>query len=181
MNLANKLTLFRILVIPPFVLSFYWNTVLCVTLFILAALTDFLDGWVARHFNQETPLGKFLDPVADKLIVICALFLITAAYQTWWITLAALMIALREITVASLREWLAQARARTLPVSFWGKLKTTTQLLALTVLLTQAELTSSWGVLGGLLLWLAAGLALLSLGQYIWHNRAAFAPIDTLK
>ncbi len=171
MNLANQLTLFRIVVIPPFVFSFYWNPTLCLTLFILAALTDWLDGWVARTLRQETPLGKFLDPVADKLIVTCALFLIVAAYQTWWITLAALLITAREITVVSLREWLAQRHARTLPVSFWGKLKTTLQLIAISLLLLQVDLGQPLGLLGGFLLWVAAGLALASLGHYVWQNR----------
>lgn len=171
MNLANKLTLLRITIIPFFVIAFYADTRICVILFLVASITDYLDGLVARKFSLETQFGKFLDPVADKLLVVSALFLLAASYQSVLITVASMLIVSREIAVSSLREWLSSSQRGGLPVSFWGKLKTTLQLLAIVCLLYANNLDNPLGMLGLWLLCAATLLTWVSFGEYLWHHR----------
>lgn len=104
--------------------------------FALAAVTDWLDGYLARRWNQSTPFGAFLDPVADKLMVAVALALLIERFDTWVLTLPALVIIGREIVISALREWMAEMGKRgAVAVSWIGKLKTTLQMVAILVLL----------------------------------------------
>lgn len=136
MNIPNTLTLLRIVLLPVLVVLFYlpvkWSDMACAIVFALAAITDWLDGYLARKLNQSTPFGAFLDPVADKLMVAIALVLLAERFSAWWFTLPAVVIICREIVISALREWMAELGARTtVAVSYIGKLKTTMQLVAI--------------------------------------------------
>lgn len=140
MNLPNMLTFSRILMIPLLVISFYlfdeYGRIGAAVLFALASITDWLDGYLARKLNQATPLGAFLDPVADKLIVSTALILLVGYYSSIWITIAAMVIIGREIVISALREWMAELGKRSnVAVSSIGKIKTTMQMIAIIMLL----------------------------------------------
>ena len=140
MNLPNILTVSRIFLIPIFVGLYMaqqdWSIVLASVLFTLAAATDWLDGYLARKLEQTTPLGAFLDPVADKLIVVSALIVLVAYHNSAWLTLPALVIIGREIVISALREWMAEMNdSVTVAVSYLGKVKTTLQMIAIVLLL----------------------------------------------
>ncbi len=140
LTVPTLLTLARIVMIPVLVLVFYlpygWTNFACAGLFALAAFTDWLDGWIARRYHQFSAFGAFLDPVADKLMVAVALFLIVQGHPTRWMTLWALVIVGREIAVSALREWMAEIGQRaTVKVAFIGKIKTVAQMVALLCLL----------------------------------------------
>jgi CDP-diacylglycerol--glycerol-3-phosphate 3-phosphatidyltransferase len=177
MNVPNLLTLIRVGLIPIFVIVFYlpWKGahILSALIFTLAAVTDWLDGYLARVLKQTSAFGKFLDPVADKLMVAVALVLIVGQYQgEFEITLAipAAIIVGREIVISALREWMAEiGKSRSVAVSFLGKVKTTFQMIALIILLAQ-PVHFFQGILinlGILLLWLAALLTLWSMVIYL--------------
>jgi len=172
MNLPNLLSLLRILLIPLFVLFFYmpmpWTHMVCAVIFGLAGLTDWLDGYLARRWNQTTPFGAFIDPVADKLMVVVALALMIERYDSAWFTLPAAVIISREIVVSALREWMAELGKRaSVAVSYIGKVKTTMQIIALLVLLgTQQD--AVWLVrTGTACLYIAAILTLWSMFAYL--------------
>ena len=140
MNIPNTLTLFRIALIPVFVILFYlpfsWSFLASAMVFVLAAVTDWLDGYLARRLNQSTSFGAFLDPVADKLMVVIAIVLLVNEQQTAWFTIPALVVVGREILVSALREWMAEIGKRTsVAVSWLGKVKTFVQMLAIITLL----------------------------------------------
>jgi len=136
MNIPNSLTLFRIVLIPVLVALFYWPAAhtyfLTAAVFAVAAGTDWLDGYLARKLGQSTPLGAFLDPVADKLMVAVALALLIERYDAAWFTIPAVIIIGREIVISALREWMAELGKRTsVAVSYLGKVKTTAQMVAI--------------------------------------------------
>ncbi|MFZ5594390.1 MAG: CDP-diacylglycerol--glycerol-3-phosphate 3-phosphatidyltransferase [Pseudomonadota bacterium] len=173
MNIPTLLTWLRIVLIPVFVVVFYlpidsaraWTALI----FILAAITDWLDGYLARLLNQTSALGAFLDPVADKLMVAMALVLLVQSDSTPWLAIPAAIIVCREIAVSALREWMAEigARAR-VAVSVVGKIKTTAQMFAIILLLFQNPLAGlPTHTTGLILLYVAAGLTLWSMIVYI--------------
>ncbi len=140
MNVPNLLTLFRIILIPVFIVVFYlpieWSYFFSALIFSIAGITDWLDGYLARKLGQMTPLGAFLDPVADKLMVVIALALLIERYDSPVFTLPAVVIVGREIVISALREWMAELGKRTsVAVSFVGKIKTTFQIIAIIGLL----------------------------------------------
>ena len=140
LNLANSITLFRILAIPLCVIVFYmpfsWAGRAAAIIFAAAAISDWLDGYIARKFDQMTPFGAFLDPVADKLIVAVALVLLVQSDGRWVMAIIAAIIIGREITVSALREWMAtEGAGATVAVSMLGKVKTTFQLIGLSFML----------------------------------------------
>ncbi len=142
LNAPNVLTLFRILLVPLMVLAFYWPGshmhVVAGILFALGALTDWLDGWWARRYGQTSEFGAFLDPVADKLAVTVALFLIVQANPTPLMALIAAVIVGREITISALREWMAGIGERAhVRVAALGKIKTIVQMVAIVMLLVR--------------------------------------------
>ena len=172
-KLPNILTLSRILLIPLLILFFYlpyrWSLYLCALIFMIAMLTDWLDGYLARRFAQQSAFGAFLDPVADKLVIATALILIVGREEDLVITLPALVIVGREITVSALREWMAEIGKRSLvAVSFIAKLKTTAQAVAIGALLWHYPIL---GVdihkIGVVLLYFAALLTLISMFDYL--------------
>ena len=140
MNIPNALTLLRIILIPVFVIVFYlpfkWNHLLACLIFSLAAVTDILDGYLARRLKQTSSLGAFLDPVADKLMVAVVLVLLVQRDPRIIMALPAAVIIGREITISALREWMAELGARSkVAVSIYGKIKTITQMVAIFLVL----------------------------------------------
>ncbi len=175
MNLPNLLTVLRILLIPVFVLVFMldfphanrWAT----AIFGLAAVTDWLDGWLARRMNLTSKLGAFLDPVADKLMVATAVVMLVMTNPNPWFTLAAMIIVGREITISALREWMAELGERAqVKVAVLGKFKTAAQMVALFLLIWEGPLplfgwSAQW--VGEWMLGLAAMLTLWSMVNYL--------------
>ena len=172
-SLPNTLTIIRILAVPLVVLLFYWTSPLgdplAAIVFIAAALTDSLDGYLARKLGITTPLGEFLDPVADKLMVATALVLLVSHDTHWYIVLAAVVIIGREITVSALREWMATLGSRAkVRVSALGKWKTILQMTGLSMMMFRSDV---FGMpvyqIGLALLMIAAVLTLWSMGAYM--------------
>lgn len=169
-NIPTLLTLFRVALIPFFVLAFYlpfvWAPLLCALIFVLAAVTDWFDGFLARRWKQTTRFGAFLDPVADKVMVAVALVLVAEYYHSWWITLPAATMIAREIIISALREWMAEIGKRSsVAVSWIGKVKTTAQMMALFALLWRPErIVEGVGVAA---LYIAAVLTFWSMFQYL--------------
>jgi CDP-diacylglycerol--glycerol-3-phosphate 3-phosphatidyltransferase len=140
LTVPTMLTLLRIVLIPVLVLVFYlpwkWTNFAVAFVFVLASVTDWLDGWIARAYNQSSAFGAFLDPVADKLMVAVALLLIVQKHPTPWMAMWAAVIIGREIAVSALREWMAELGQRAkVKVAAIGKIKTIVQMVALTILL----------------------------------------------
>ena len=139
-NIPNALTLMRIMLIPVLVVVFYLpfknHLLVAAVIFAVAAITDWFDGYLARRLGQMTAFGAFLDPVADKLMVVIALVLLVERHDTLLFTLAACVIIGREIVISALREWMAELGERTsVAVSYVGKVKTAFQMVAITALL----------------------------------------------
>ena len=174
LSLPNLLTGFRILMIPVLVLAFYLlpmdvRYLAAAFVFSIASLTDWLDGYLARSMEQTTPFGAFLDPVADKLLVAVALILLVEVHASALLAIPALVIVGREIVVSALREWMSQySDLGGVKVSMIAKVKTGFQMAAIIVLLSQPpSLDNLLVILGFLLLYVAAGLTLYSMAQYI--------------
>ena len=176
-NLPNTLTWLRILMIPAiiglFYLPYWWADPAACAAFALAGITDSLDGYYARKYGLTTRLGAFLDPVADKLIVACALVLIVSKDPRWFVVIVAIIIIGREVAVSALREWMAEIGARgRLAVSVWGKYKTILQIVGLSCLLFRRDLLFLPTYLIGLVL--TAVAAVLTLWSMILYLRLAW-------
>lgn len=179
-SIPMMMTWSRVVLIPVFLICYYapieearlWAGLA----FMIAAITDWLDGYLARKLNVSSKLGAFLDPVADKLIVAAALIVVAVEYQNIWVTLSAVVILMREISISALREWMAENNAReVVAVSYLGKIKTASQLAALTWLLYGGELWGvNWGALGFPMLYFSAALTIITWYQY---SRAALPVI----
>ena len=141
-------------------------------IFFIASITDWFDGYLARKWNQTTPLGAFLDPVADKVLVAVAFVCVVEYYHTWWITIPICIMIAREIIISALREWMAELGKRTsVAVSIWGKIKTTAQMLALGGMLwRQSDLMET---LAFILLYIAAALTIWSMLQYLKASKGS--------
>lgn len=172
-NIATSLTWFRIAAIPLVAVVFYWSSPwarpAAALIFLLAAITDWLDGYVARRLQQTSQFGAFLDPVADKLIVSTALILLVQADPREIIVALAAIIIGREIAVSALREWMAGLGTRNrVAVSGYGKLKTIMQMTGLGFMLFKAPLMGlPIYKIGVYLLVLAAALTIWSMIGYI--------------
>ena len=176
-NFPIFLTWMRILAIPIFVAVLYmpesWISehnanVTSMWIFIAAAVTDWLDGWLARRWNQTTSFGAFLDPVADKLMVAAALIVLTEKGLVD--PFASLIIIGREITISALREWMASiGRAKSVAVNILGKVKTVSQLIAIPFLLFNGVLFGWFHTVnvGRWLIWVAAVITLWSMVVYL--------------
>ena len=145
MNLANKLTMLRIFLVPLFLIfiavkDIPYGTFMATFIFIVAALTDQLDGYIARSRNQITTFGKFMDPLADKLLVTAALIsLVELQIIPAWATV---IIISREFAVSGLRT-IAASEGKVIAASMWGKAKTVTQIVAIIALLIKVNISSS--------------------------------------
>lgn len=171
-SLPMLMTWTRVALIPVFLICYFspipdarfWAGLA----FMIAAITDWFDGFLARRLNVSSKLGAFLDPVADKLIVSAALIVVSVEYQNLWVTLSAIVIMMREISISALREWMAENNAReVVAVSKLGKIKTASQLAALTWLIYGGTLWGiNWGQLGFPMLYFAAVLTIITWWQY---------------
>ena len=180
LNLPNILTLIRLALIPVFVILFYYPTPMsnfyAALVFVIAALTNLLDGFLARKLHLETKFGAFLDPVADKIIVCVALVLIVEYYSVHvneyfphinlFVSIPAMIIVAREITVSALREWMAELGKRSqVAVSWGGKWKTTIQLASLALLIWRYNDPVIYAALG--MLAIATVLTIWSMVMYL--------------
>ena len=173
LNLPNLLTLSRIFIIPLVVVTFFFDSPAmrwtAVSLFTLAGVTDFFDGYLARRSNLVSSFGRFLDPIADKLLVAAVLMLIVAFDRVHvWSYLAALVILLREILVSGLREFLAELHV-SVPVSKLAKFKTTIQMIALGFLIVGSA-SPTWipaELIGEVGIWFAALITLITGYDYL--------------
>jgi CDP-diacylglycerol--glycerol-3-phosphate 3-phosphatidyltransferase len=177
LNLPNLLTLLRILLIPLIVGVFYlpdsWlaeegKNIAATAIFIFAAVTDWLDGYLARKLNQMSAFGAFLDPVADKLVVVGALIVLLTLGRVDMVV--GLIIIGREIAISALREWMAQlGQAKSVAVAFIGKLKTVLQMIAIPLLLFEDPLFGivDCHALGTVMIYVAAVLTVVSMLYYL--------------
>ncbi len=193
MNLPNKLTVLRIILAPLFlllaVLDFPFHYAASLVVFIAAALTDMFDGKIARARGLITNLGKFLDPLADKMLTTAAflLFLVTGQMDVW----ALMLVLTREFMVTSVR-LLAAKDGTVIAASIWGKTKTVAQFIAIIYTLTALEFSTWQGtvlsgvtlpqavfsvplVIGQVLIWISVALTVISGVEYVWQNRHFFA------
>lgn len=184
LTLPTILTLGRVAAIPALIAAWFWQdpaaSTVVTALFIVASITDWLDGYLARKMNASTPFGAFLDPVADKLMVAAVLILLSTqplaagpfAGNTWFVPVATLVIIGREISMSALREWaatLGPAAKAAVAVNAWGKWKTATQMVALTcLLLTKDGAQGHLGVVAA-----AAGAPLLAVAAYLTAHSLA--------
>ena len=184
MNLPNKLTVFRMILIVPFVLlllggfhEWAWFTAIfggimeyvdyiALAIFIIASLTDMLDGKIARKYNLVTNFGKFMDPLADKLLVCTALICLTSMNRLNVIVV--LVIIAREFIISGFR-LVASDNGIVIAASYWGKFKTVSQMALIIVLIM--DLGGVWNVVGTVLTWVALLLTVVSLIDYIAKNK----------
>jgi len=172
MNLPNILTLFRIGLLPVYIIIFYlpfsWAHFTAAVIFTLACVTDLLDGYLARSWDQTSKLGAFLDPVADKLLVAVTLVLLVSERDLYYIAIPAAIIVSREIVISALREWMAEMGARaSIAVTFVAKFKTAIQMFSLGLLIAFRPNESWLGVIGLVLLYLSALLTIWSMFVYL--------------
>ncbi len=176
MNIANKLTIFRIILIPVFMLfllfDFKYGQIIATGIFIIAAITDTLDGHIARSRNMITKFGKFMDPLADKLLVSAALISLTEMGKiSAWIVV---IIIAREFAITGLRV-LAASEGITLAASWWGKIKTATQMVGIVLLLIDNFPFALINIpVDMIVIWLATIFTIISGFDYIYKNRKVF-------
>lgn len=187
MNLPNKLTILRIIMIPIFTAVFYitaipYNYLISAVIFALAASTDFLDGYIARKYNLVTNLGKFLDPIADKVLVSTALIIMLIPFAgvilPWYAGIAVAIILARELIVSGFRI-VAASKGSVLAADMSGKIKTFVQDIAILVLLVGASvdpgLYSITNIIGLSILGVATVLTIISGTECLVKNRAVLS------
>jgi CDP-diacylglycerol--glycerol-3-phosphate 3-phosphatidyltransferase/cardiolipin synthase len=180
LTLPTAITLFRIALIPLFVVVFYlpygWVNEVAFAIFALAAFSDWVDGYLARSMQQESQFGAFLDPVADKLMVVVIIVLLVQANPSIYVALPSLIIIAREISVSALREWMAQlGSSASVKVSFIGKTKTVAQMTALGLMIYADPLMSLPIFKIGLAIYYLA--AILTIYSMVIYLRAAWPTI----
>lgn len=173
MTLANKITISRILLVPIFIWFLYlplpW---MAIVVFVVAAGTDWLDGFIARKYNQTTTFGKFADPIADKLLITAALIVLAEmrAIEGWMV----IVIIARDLMVDSLR-MIAVAEGKVIVANIWGKIKTVVQMLAifafLLVMVVPFSVAWEFYTAASILIWLAVILTVVSGVIYLVQNR----------
>jgi CDP-diacylglycerol--glycerol-3-phosphate 3-phosphatidyltransferase len=141
-TIPNQITLFRIILIPIFLIIFYlplsWSHFGAFAVFWLASVSDILDGYLARKLNQSSAFGAFIDPVADKLMVVVALVMIAQDYSSWLVSIAAIIMIAREVFISALREFMSsKGKRNVIAVSNMGKYKTAAQMLGIMGLIWQ--------------------------------------------
>lgn len=172
MNLPNKLTVFRVILIPFFVACLLlpqipYNNIWACVIFCVASFTDFLDGYIARRDNLVTNFGKFMDPLADKLLVGAAMICLveTGQLPAW----AVVIIISREFIISGFR-LIASDNGVVIAASYWGKFKTVSQMAMVIVLILNIQ-TPIFIAIGSLLMWAAVILTVVSLVDYVVKNK----------
>lgn len=168
MTTATKFTILRVLMIPLFMVLFLlgYNWV-AMAVFIVASLTDFVDGYIARHYNQTSDMGKFLDPLADKLLVFAAMLILCqfGRFPAW----ALMLVLTREFAVSGLR-MVAAAKGSVIAAGWSGKIKTASTMVALCVQMVQPNLFSMWPWVDTLAIVVIVGTTVVSGVEYFWKN-----------
>lgn len=183
MNLPNKLTMFRVILIPFFVVFMLCEITtvdkwIALAIFIIASLTDLLDGKIARKYNLVTNFGKFMDPLADKILTTAAfLCLMETGRITWYASVAVMLILAREFMVSGLR-MLASTEGKVIAASMFGKIKTVAQMIV--IIAAILLMNEKWFIQGpailvtNILVWISTIFTVLSGVDYIWKNRSVF-------
>lgn len=172
MNLANKLTTFRVLCIPIFVVfmlieSIPYNYYLAAIVFIVASITDLFDGKIARKYHLVTNFGKFMDPLADKMLVSAALICLTPKMIPLWVVI---IIISRELFISGFR-MLAADQGIVLAAGWWGKFKTAFSMVMIIVLIVNTPLNNSvLYIIGQILIWISLALTIISMIEYVSKN-----------
>ena len=172
MNLANKLTTFRVLCIPIFVVfmlieSIPYNYYLAAIVFIVASITDLFDGKIARKYHLVTNFGKFMDPLADKMLVSAALMCLTPKMIPSWVVI---IIISRELFISGFR-MLAADQGIVLAAGWWGKFKTAFSMVMIIVLIVNTPLNNSvLYIIGQILIWISLALTIISMIEYVSKN-----------
>ncbi|WP_026506175.1 CDP-diacylglycerol--glycerol-3-phosphate 3-phosphatidyltransferase [Butyrivibrio sp. NC3005] len=177
MNLPNKLTMLRVLMIPFFVafmlLGYKW---IALVLFVVASLTDLADGKIARRYNLITDFGKFMDPLADKMLVCSAMICLVGANRIW--TWVVILIIAREFIISGFR-LIAAEKGSVIAASWWGKFKTTFQMIMVIMMIIDVDykishsgnaLGQAYGILTNVIMFIALALTIISLGDYLIKN-----------
>ena len=172
MNVPNRLTILRVAMIPLFVIAMLWQQLpysdyIAGGLFIAACITDFFDGYLARKYNQVTTFGKFMGPLADKLLVCAALICFLADPQTNMPAWVVIIIISREFIISGFR-LIASDNGRVIAASYWGKFKTTFQMVMICLMIANIEALS---VLTTIVMWVALVLTVVSLVDYLMKNK----------
>ena len=178
MNLPNKLTIFRVILIVPFIIlllggqagwfgdNTFVTDMIALAIFIIASLTDLIDGKIARKYNLITDFGKFMDPLADKLLVCSAMIaLIEMNRIPSWVVI---IIIAREFIISGFR-LIASDNGVVIAASYWGKFKTVFQMAMIIVLI--ADFGGIFDIIGKILIWVSLALTIISLIDYLWKNR----------
>lgn len=172
MNLANKLTTFRVLCIPIFVVfmlieSIPYNYYLAAIVFIIASITDLFDGKIARKYHLVTNFGKFMDPLADKMLVSAAIICLTPKMIPSWVVI---IIISRELFISGFR-MLAADQGIVLAAGWWGKFKTAFSMVMIIVLIVNTPLNNSvLYIIGQILIWISLALTIISMIEYVSKN-----------
>lgn len=178
MNLPNKLTILRVILIIPFVVLMLidlgsWAKWAALAIFVIASLTDMLDGKIARKHNLVTNFGKFMDPLADKLLVCSALVCLVSMEKLP--TVVCIIIIAREFTISGFR-LVASDNGIVIAAGIWGKMKTVSQMIMIIVLI--ADLGGVFDVIGTVLIVISTALTIISLIDYVWNNRQVLSMQD---
>ena len=181
MTIPNILTLIRILLMPILVCVFSTSisqpNYVATSIIIMACLTDFLDGWIARKWNQKSIIGMIFDPIADKLLLMVVLILLVQRYSDFTLVVLSILLLAREFLVAGIREALAIiAKKSTLPVSLFGKVKTTLQMIAIIILVAYHSQLPFWVYQVGFYTLCIA--TLMSLYSMLTYMKSAINQID---
>lgn len=179
MNLPNKLTILRVILIPFFVFflisPFFdgYGNYIALAIFIIASLTDMADGKIARKYNLVTNFGKFMDPLADKLLVCSAMicFIELEKLPAWFV----IIIIGREFIISGFR-LIAAENGVVIAANYWGKFKTVSQMIMIILLLI--DLGGVFDILEQIFIWLSLALTVISLITYIWQNRSVLSMQD---
>lgn len=172
MNLANKLTTFRVLCIPIFVVfmlieSIPYNYYLAAIVFIIASITDLFDGKIARKYHLVTNFGKIMDPLADKMLVSAAIICLTPKMIPSWVVI---IIISRELFISGFR-MLAADQGIVLAAGWWGKFKTAFSMVMIIVLIVNTPLNNSvLYIIGQVLIWISLALTIISMIEYVSKN-----------
>ena len=178
MNLPNRLTILRTLMIPVFLfflLTDYAGNCskwIAVIEFILASLTDFLDGHIARKYNLVTNFGKFMDPLADKLLVSSAMIALVGMHRLS--SIVAIIIIAREFIISGFR-LIAAENGIVIAANYWGKFKTASQMVMIILLILHFDNIAAFVILEQIFIWISLALTIISLITYIWQNRSVLS------
>ena len=180
MNVPNRLTILRVAMIPLFVIAMLWQQLpysdyIAGGLFIAACITDFFDGYLARKYNQVTTFGKFMDPLADKLLVCAALICFLADPQTNMPAWVVIIIISREFIISGFR-LVAAEKGVTIAASYWGKVKTFVQ-MAMSIFLVFHFQTEVFRIIESILIYASVILTIISLVDYIYKNRGVMKDV----